>query len=107
MTDRSIERAPIVDWARAGRRLRASALAIGVVVATGSLVTWLVVGSSEIGTWVFGGLAAMFLVELVVVGGSALAGMLRAGERGDRLARGDVSLLPAGRRRVQRDGHGS
>jgi hypothetical protein len=33
-------------------------------------------------------------VEFVVVGGSALRGMLRAGERGERLASGDVMLLP-------------
>lgn len=107
MNDRAAERSVVVDWARAGRRLRASAIVIGVAVAAGSLVTWLVAGSLAIGTWLFAGLAAMFLVELVVVGGSALFGMLRAGEQGHRLARGDVSLLPATRRRVEQEGPGS
>jgi hypothetical protein len=91
-----------VDWARAGRRLRASALVIGTIVAIGSLATWLLSGAPEAGTWLFGGLLAMFVVEVVVVGGSAVSGMLRAGERGDRLARSDVSLLPARVQRVHR-----
>lgn len=102
MSDRPIDRAPVVDWARAGRRLGTSAAVIGVIVATGSLLTWLAAVGPEVGTWLFGGLVAMFIVELVVVGGSAVAGMLRAGERGHRLARGDVSLLPASQRRVRR-----
>ena len=36
----------------------------------------------------------MIVVEFVVVGGSALRGMLRAGERGERLSGRDVMLLP-------------
>jgi hypothetical protein len=102
MSNRPADRAPIVDWPRAGRRLRISAVVIGAIVAGGSLVTWLAAGTPEVGTWLFGGLVAMFIVELVVVGGSAVGGMLRAGERGHRLARGDVSLLPATARRVRR-----
>jgi hypothetical protein len=40
------------------------------------------------------GLLASFVVEFVVVGGSAARGLLRAGERGDRLA-GGGRLAPA------------
>lgn len=88
----------IVDWRRTARRIRLMLMSLGVVV----LGAWLVIG-------VFGdqglqprllaefvGLALLlaFLGEVVVVGGAALRGMLRAGERGERLAGSDVSLLP-------------
>lgn len=88
----------IVDWRRTARRIRLVLTSLGVVV----LGVWLAVG-------VFGeqglrprllaelvGLALLlaFLAEVVVVGGAALRGMLRAGERGERLAGSDVSLLP-------------
>lgn len=89
--------APIVDFTRAARRVRRSAL----LLFPAALVGWLVVGvlgrgpdPADLGAW--GGLAllGMFLVEVVVVGGSALRGMLAAGDRGERLAGGDVGLLP-------------
>ena len=89
--------ARIVDFARAGRRVRRSAL----LLFPAALVGWLAVGlvgggpdPADLGAW--GGLAllGMFLVEVVVVGGSALRGMLAAGDRGERLAGGDVGLLP-------------
>lgn len=96
---------PIVDWGRTARRLRTSLLVILSVV----LLVWAVPALLG-GGWRWGrlgelvglGLLAAFVVEVVVVGGSAVAGMLRAGARGDRLAQGDVSLLPpqvTGRRR--------
>jgi hypothetical protein len=95
---------PVVDFPRTLRRLGTSLSVIGGVV----VVTWLVLGAVGDG-WrlarlaeLFGlGLMVAFLVEVVVVGGSAVRGMLAAGERGDRLASGDVTLLPpqAGRRR--------
>lgn len=56
-------------------------------------------GVAALGTWLGAGVAVMLLAELVVVGGSALRGMLRAGERGERLAAPDVGLLPPRRRR--------
>lgn len=66
-----------------------------------AVVAWLVVGFasggpdlSDLGGFVGIALGGMFVVELFVVGGAALRAMLRAGERGDRLARGDVGLLP-------------
>lgn len=88
---------PIVDFSRAARRVRRSALVLGSLALAGWAVTGLVTGGvdpTDLGAW--GGLAllGMFLVEVVVVGGSALRGMLNAGDRGERLAGGDVGLLP-------------
>jgi hypothetical protein len=87
----------VVDWSRTVRRLRRSLLTIAVLV----LVTWLTLGAIEgaltarlLAELVGLGLLASFLVEVVVVGGGAVRGMLAAGERGDRLSGGDVSLLP-------------
>lgn len=93
---------PIVDWRRTARRLRRQLLVIaGLVVAV-----WLVIGLAGAGLSVrllaevtgFG-LFLAFLAEVVVVGGSAVRGMLVAGERGERLARADVTLLPPQLRR--------
>jgi hypothetical protein len=88
---------PVVDFGRAGRRLRTSAVVLGAL----AVLAWLVHGllgngpdPADLGAWGGAALFGMFLVELVVVGGSALRGMLRAGDRGDRLAGGDVGLLP-------------
>jgi hypothetical protein len=93
----------VVDFSRTGRRLRWSLGALAAVV----VVFWLAVGLlgdgglrlrllGELAGWA---LLAGFVVEVVVVGGSALAGMLRAGARGDRLAGPDVSLVPPQLRR--------
>lgn len=94
--------APLVDWSRTGRRL-----AVGVAVTqSAAVVAWLVTGAAGSGLgaarllgFVGLGLLAGFLVEVVVVGGSAVRGMLRAGARGERLASGDVGLLPPRPRR--------
>lgn len=88
---------PIVDFSRAARRVRRSALVLGSVAVVGWSIAGAVTGGpdpADLGAW--GGLAllGMFLVEVVVVGGSALRGMLNAGDRGERLAGGDVGLLP-------------
>ncbi|HSK24618.1 MAG TPA: hypothetical protein VK906_15640 [Egicoccus sp.] len=94
--------APIVDWRRTARRLRRQLLVIaGLVVAA-----WLVIGLAGAGLSVrllaevtgFGFFLA-FVAEVVVVGGSAVRGMLIAGERGERRARADVTLLPPQLRR--------
>jgi hypothetical protein len=87
----------LVDWGRTGRRLRRQALVLAGLV----VVAWLAVGIRD------GGLSGRTLAELagfgvllavaaeiVIVGGAALRGMLVAGERGERLAEQDVSLLP-------------
>lgn len=102
--------APIVDFARAGRRIRTSAVVLGTVVVVAWLMTGLLGGGLDprhLGAWGGVALFGMFLVEVVVVGGSALRGMLRAGDRGERLAGGDVGLLPpqlTGRSRGQDPG---
>lgn len=92
----------LVNWRRTARRIRRAAVIIG----TGTLLAWLIVGFAaggpelaDLGAYAFGGVAAMLIVEFVVVGGSALRGMLRAGERGERLASGDVMLVPPQLRR--------
>lgn len=88
---------PIVDWGRTARRLRTTLAAILAVV----VVSWLVVGllgdGPRLGTLaelVGFGLLAAFVAEVVLVGGSAVRGMLTAGSRGERLASPDVTLLP-------------
>ena len=88
---------PIVDWRRTAHRLRR----VLVVIAVGVVALWVGLGIAGDG---FGlarlaelaglGLLLAFVAEVVVVGGSAVRGMLAAGERGDRLASADVSLLP-------------
>lgn len=102
----------LVDWGRTGRRVRTSV----AVLTGGVLVAWVVLslagGGFDAGT--LGGLVglavtALFVVEVVVVGGAALRGMLRAGERGERLSSRGVGLLPPrirapGARRADRDG---
>lgn len=97
--------APIVDWSRTARRLRRQLSAIGVLV----VATWLVVGFAGDGPTgrllaelVGLGVLLSFVVEVVVVGGSAIRGLLAAGERGDRLASSDVTLLPPQLRRLRR-----
>lgn len=100
---------PIVDFPRAARRLRASALVLGAAAAVGWVVAGVVgdgVRFADLGGWIGAALLGMFLVEVVVVGGSALMGMLRAGDRGERLAGRDVGLLPpqvTGRPRPRED----
>jgi len=87
----------LVDHARIGRRLRRWL----VLLTAATLVAWLVGGLLGDGP-TLRGLAGMFgvavllalFVEVFVVGGAAVAAALRAGERGERLASGDVTLLP-------------
>jgi hypothetical protein len=73
-------------------------------------VLWIVAAVREgwpafgrLGELVGFGLLAAFVIELVVVGGAALRGMLRAGERGERLSSDDVGLIPPQLRRRRRD----
>jgi len=92
----------LVDWGRTARRIRRSALVIGVAVVLGWLVVGVATGGPslrDLGAALFVGLVAMVVVEFVVVGGSAVRGMLAAGERGERLAGGDVTLMPPQLRR--------
>lgn len=87
----------LVDWRRLGRRLRLSAIVLGGLAVGVWVVVGLFAGGVELGDLpgyvglAFGG---MFVAELIFVGGSALRGMVRAGEHGERLAGGDVGLMP-------------
>jgi hypothetical protein len=88
---------PIVDWARTARRLRAVLATIGGVIVVAWLAHALVTGGVDLpllAELIGFGLFAAFVVEVVVVGGTAVRGMLAAGERGERLSGPDVSLLP-------------
>lgn len=72
-------------------------MVLGAVGLAGWLVTGIATGGltvGALGAWLALVALGMFVVEVVVVGGSALRGMLRAGDRGERLAGGDVGLLP-------------
>jgi hypothetical protein len=87
----------LVDWGRTGRRVRTSVLVLAAAVLAAWTVLALLGDGFDLRT--LGGLlglalALLFVVELVVVGGAALRGMLRAGERGERLASRGVGLLP-------------
>lgn len=87
----------LVDWGRTGRRVRASVLVLTCLVLLGWVVLSLAGGGFDPGTLgALVGLAllVLFVVELVVVGGAALRGMLRAGERGERLSSRGVGLFP-------------
>ncbi len=88
--------AGVVDFGRLGRRLRRTALVLGVLVLVGWVVSIPFAGA-DVGLLMnlFGlALALMFVAEVVIVGGSAVKGLLRAGEQGHRLASDDVTLLP-------------
>jgi len=113
MTDRTPEGSQdepvdtaIVDWPRTGRRMRRVALVLAGLV----VVAWVARGllsdagftGRSLGELVGLALLVAFVAEVVVVGGAALGGMLRAGERGERLAGSDVSLLPPQLRRSRK-----
>ena len=88
---------PLVDWVATARRVGRSAVVLVVLAVAGWAVRAAVVDAwswSHLGNWLGLALGGIFVVELLVVGGSALRGMLRAGERGERLASHDVGLLP-------------
>ncbi len=87
----------LVDHARIGRRLRRWLLLLSMA----TLIAWLGGGLLGDGPTLRGltgllGVAVLLalFVEVFVVGGAAVAAALRAGERGERLASGDVTLLP-------------
>ena len=87
----------LVDWGRTGRRVRASVLVLTGLV----LLVWVVrsLAGDGFDPRTLGGLVGLafvvlFVVELVVVGGAALRGMLRAGARGERLSSQGVGLFP-------------
>jgi hypothetical protein len=86
----------IVDFGRTARRLRTG---VGVVSLSVLSVWGVLAATSGASPWVLAelaglGMLVLFVLEVIVVGGAALRGLLAAGDRGDRLAAGDVSLVP-------------
>jgi hypothetical protein len=87
----------LIDHARLASRLRRWL----VLLLAATLLAWLIGGALDGGP-TLQGLAGLFgvalllalLVEVLVVGGAAVGAALRAGERGERLASSDVSLIP-------------
>lgn len=87
----------LLDWRRIGRRLIRVLIGAVAVAILGMAVTWGMTGEvSRGGVLLWLGVGALLLVvgAMLVVTVSALRGMLRAGDRGDWLAGGDVGLLP-------------
>ncbi len=97
MTTADHDGSGIVDWSRTARRLRRPLFGLfGTVVAVFAVLS---AARGQVDPLVFAelvgvALLAAFAIEVVVVGGAALRGMLAAGERGERLASQDVGLLP-------------
>lgn len=92
----------LVEWEATARRLRRSSTVLLSVAVVAWVVSSLVTGAwrlATLGNWLGLALGLMFLVEVVVVGGSAVRGLLRAGDRGERLSSHDVGLFPPTPRR--------
>lgn len=97
MTTADHDGSGIVDWARTARRLRRTLFGLFGLVVAGFVVLSAARGRVEpllLGELIGLALLVAFAIEVVVVGGAALRGMLAAGERGERLASQDVGLLP-------------
>jgi len=97
MTTADHDSSGIVDWARTARRLRRTLFGLLGLVAGSFVVLSAADGRLDpllLAELIGLALLVAFAIEVVVVGGAALRGMLAAGERGERLASQDVGLLP-------------
>ncbi len=93
------EQAPpgILDWSATARRLRRIALVLATVIVGTFVVVSVQQGAlalALLGELIGLALLTAFVIEVVVVGGTALRAMLAAGAQGERLASQDVGLLP-------------
>jgi hypothetical protein len=96
--------AGLIDWGRAARRLGVLAVLWAVAAGLGSLGTAALTGDAATGPWLGVAAFGLGLSAVGVVAVSAVRGMLRAGDRGERLAGDDVALRPPQiRRRRRRD----
>ena len=87
----------LLDHGRTVQRVRALAVVVGGSAAVGVGVSWLVAGGpSRDAFLLWAGLAVLVTVlgAITIVTAAAVRGMLRAGDRGERLADGDVGLVP-------------
>lgn len=97
MTTADHDGSGIVDWVGTARRLRRTLVGLFGLVVVGFAVLSAARGRVEpllLAELVGLALLVAFAIEVVVVGGAALKGMLAAGERGERLSSQDVGLLP-------------
>lgn len=86
-----------MDWHAVWRRLVRVLVLVAAVAVLGVAVSWGLTGElTRAGVLLWLGISALLLVvgTVLVVSVSAWRGMLRAGDRGERLGGGDVGLLP-------------
>lgn len=96
MPDRGEEPRELVEWRRLARRVLVAAAVVTFLAAVVATVLAVVSGGSVGGVAAFAAIAVAGLLVTVVavVAWSALGGMLRAGDVGERLSSRDVGLLP-------------
>jgi hypothetical protein len=97
---------PLIDWSRLGRRMAVVALGWVLVIALGAAVTAALAGLTRGALLLWLGLGAVGLVAsaITLIAASAVGGMVRAGDRGQRLSSDDVGLSPPQVRRRARRG---
>lgn len=90
-------RGDLLEHGRTARRVRRLVVIVGVLGLVGFAATWLVDGGLSADVFLlWAGLVALAAVlgAMVIVAAAAFRGMLRAGDRGERLADRDVGLIP-------------
>lgn len=93
---RGAERRPgLIDWGRLARRLGVVAGVWTGIAVAGALITLTVADRAATGLWLGVGAVGLGVTGVAVVARSAFVGMLRAGDRGERLASDDVGLTPS------------
>lgn len=88
---------PIVDWTRLGRTVVALVVGWVVVTVVGLAVSAGLVGGLDgavVLLWIGLGTAGLVATLVVAIAVSAMRGVLRVGDRGQRLAGDDVGLTP-------------
>lgn len=91
------ERHDLLEHGRTARRVRWLVVTVGALTVLGLAATWIATGGISPDAFVLWlGLAALVTVlgAMAIVALAALRGMLRAGDRGERLADRDVGLIP-------------
>lgn len=86
----------LLDHGRTVQRVRVLAVAVGGFASVGLVGSWLAGGPSLDAFLLWAGLAVLVIVlgAIAIVTTAAVHGMLRAGDRGERLADRDVGLVP-------------
>lgn len=87
----------LLDHGRTVQRVRVLAVVVGGFASVGLIGSWVVASGPSLGPFLlWAGLAVLVIVlgAIAIVTAAAVRGMLRAGDRGERLADGDVGLVP-------------